>query len=343
MTKLMFSSFIIVFAICFFNTGVTFAQDEMEDVVYFEDGAVVRGKILELNTTRVIIETKGGQKINRSFKEVHTISEEKVKAEVLFVDKTKPIVPKHSFGIGLETSYFDYEEDGLMEENGFMHGVVGGYVYHSYSDNKLMINIRLKYSFGELDYDGHLVDYDGQTWTPITADTDDWIVECSGLVGYDYVLNGKHLITPFIGIGYRYWNDDIDTPGGYEREIQYWYSPIGVKTASPLSDKWTWGLTAEYDLFWRGKVKIHLSDFFPGLNDPEVDQDFGDGYGLRFSVRFERELAKNYGLSIEPHIRYWDIDKSDTETVSYYGTPIGYVWEPENETISYGLSLSFKF
>ena len=342
MTKVMFSSFIIVLAICFFYTGAAFAQDEMEDVVYFEDGAVVRGKILELNTTRVIIETKDGQKINRSFKEVRTISEEKVKAEVLFVDKTKPIVPKHSLGLGLETSYFDYEEDDLMEENGFMYGVVGNYIYHS--DNKLMININLKYSFGELDYDGHMVDYDGQTLTPITADTDDWIVECRGLVGYDYVLNGKHLITPFIGIGYRYWNDDIDTPGGYEREIQYWYSPIGVKTVSPLSDKWTWGLSAEYDLFWGGKVKSHLSDVDPGFNDPEVDQDFWDGYGLRFSVQFKRELTKNYVLSIEPYITYWNIDKSDTETLSYYGTPTGYVlYEPENETIFYGLSLNFEF
>lgn len=337
MTKLIFSCFIIVFAICFFNTKVTFAQDEMEDVVYFEDGAVVRGKILELNTTKVIIETKGGQKINRSFKEVRTILEEKVKTKVVFADGTKPIMPEHSFGIGLETGYFDYKENGLMEEDGFMYGVVGSYSYHS--DNKLMINTSLKYSFGELDYDG-------QTWsgTPITADTDDWIVECRGLVGYDYVLNGRHLITLFTGIGYRYWNDDIDTNGGYEREIQYWYSPIGVKTVSPLFDNWTWGLTAEYDLFWSGKVKSHLSDVLPGLNDPKVDQDFGDGYGLRFSVRFEKELKKNYALSIEPYIRYWDIDKSDTATLSYYGTPsVYYVYEPENETTSYGLRLNFEF
>ena len=252
------------------------------------------------------------------------------------MNKTKPIMPEHSFGIGLETSYFDYKENGLMEEDGFMSGVVGSYSYHS--DSKLMINTSLKYSFGELDYDG-------QTWggTPITEDADDWIVECRGLVGYDYVLNGKHLITLFTGIGYRYWNDDIDTPGGYEREIQYWYSPIGVKTVSPLSDKWTWGLTAEYDLFWSGKVKSHLSDVHPGLNDPEVDQDFGDGYGLKFSIRFEKELTKNYALSIEPYIRYWDIDKSDTAILSYYGIPDRYVYEPKNETTSYGLRLNFEF
>jgi hypothetical protein len=261
-----------------------------------------------------------------------------VLSTVAFGDDIKPIVPKHSFGIGLETMYFDYEEEDIdMKEDGFMYGLIGKYTYHG--DGKLMINASLEYVAGDD------LDYDGQTWggTPLKEDTDGWIVQSRGLIGYDYVFNGKHLITPFIGIAYRYWNDDLGGIGGYEREIEYWYSPIGIKTVSPLPDKWTWGISAEYDLFWSGKVKSHLSDALAGLNDPEVDQDFGDGYGLRFSVRFERELTKNYALSIEPYIRYWDIDKSDTETLSYYGTPIGYVYEPENETTSYGLRLSFVF
>ena len=126
----MLSSFVIVFTICFFNTGATFAQDEMEDVVYFEDGAVVRGKILELNTTRVIIETKGGQKINRSFKEVLTISEEKVKSEVSFIGDTKAIVPKHGFDAAhaqenyqteIFVNYYRSEDDDDLEMK--MHGL----------------------------------------------------------------------------------------------------------------------------------------------------------------------------------------------------------------------------
>jgi len=261
-----------------------------------------------------------------------------VLSAVAFADDTKSIAPKHSFGIGLETMYFDYEEDSVdMEEDGFMYGLIGDYTYHG--DDKLMLKASLEYAAG------NDLDYDGKTWdgTPVKEDTDDWIVECRGLIGYDYVLNGKNLITPFVGIAYRYWNDDIGGIGGYEREIEYWYSPIGIRTVSPLSDKWTWGISAEYDLFWSGKVKSHLSDVDSGLNDPEVDQDFGDGYGLRFSVQFNWELNKNYALSIEPYIRYWHIDKSDTKTLSYYGTPIGYVYEPENETTSYGLRLSIAF
>jgi hypothetical protein len=260
-----------------------------------------------------------------------------VSSTVAFGDDIKPIVPKYIFGIGLETMYFDYGEKSIdMEEKGFMYGLMGKYTYHG--DNKLMLNASLEYVSGELDYNG-------QTWRgiPLKADTDDWIVQSRGLIGYDYVFNGKHLITPFIGIASRYWNDVIGGIGGYEREIAYWYSPIGIKTVSPLSDKWTWGLSAEYDLFLVGEVKTHLNDVALGANDPEVDQDFGNGYGLRFSVRFERELTKNYALSIEPYIRYWDIDKSSTATITYDGKPIGHLHEPANETTSYGLRLIFVF
>ena len=244
----------------------------------------------------------------------------------------------HRFRISFDTTYFDYqEEDGdLMEEDGFMFGLKGDYTYHR--GNRLMAGFSLEYLTGDLDYDG-------ETWggAPVKEDTDDWIVECRGLAGYHFFLKGKHLLTPFLGIGYRYWNDDTGGAGGYEREVEYWYSPLGIKIDGLLSDKWTWGISAEYDLFWKGKVKSHLSDVSSDFNDSKVDQDFGDGYGLMFSFRLERKLIKRYSLSIEPYFRYWSVDESDTDILSYSGQPIGYVYEPENETFCYGLRLGIVF
>ena len=258
---------------------------------------------------------------------------------VMKINKTKKfglMLSESSFKIGFDTRYFDYEEDSLMEESGWMYGIVGSYIYHG--NNKLMFETSFSYVFGE-------IDYDGQTWsgTPLGADTDDWIFEWRGLIGKDYRLKGSSIITPFMGIGYRYWNDNIDASGGYEREIQYWYLPIGVKTISPLIGNWTWGMSMEYDLFLGGEVKSHISDIHPAYNDPENDQDFGDGYGVGFSLQFNRKLSNNYGFSIEPYIRYWDIDESDTSTLTEYGIPIDYMVEPENETIVYGLRLNITF
>ena len=89
------------------------------------------------------------------------------------------------------------------------------------------------------------------------------------------------------------------------------------------------------------RSKSHFSDIFPGLNDPQNDQNFGDGYGVKLSLQFNRKLSNNYGVSIEPYISYWDIDKSDLSTVTLYGVPIGYVVEPENETT--GIWVAIKF
>lgn len=250
-----------------------------------------------------------------------------------FADDTKPTT--HSFEIGLETIYVDYKEDSVpMSIDGPMYGLLGDYTLHA--ENRIMFNVNLEFLFGELDYTG--ATWDG---TPSTADTDDWIVELRSLLGYDFHISGQHIVTPFIGIGYRYWNDEIGGIGGYEREIEYWYSPIGIKTISPLSDNWTWGASVEYDHLWEGNTTSHLSGAVAGLNDPEVNQE--DGYGVRISLQFRRELTRNRGLIIEPYLRYWEIDRSDNATLTFGGAPIGFVWEPENDTTIYGLRLSYKF
>ncbi|MGD8549303.1 MAG: autotransporter outer membrane beta-barrel domain-containing protein [Desulfobacterales bacterium] len=255
---------------------------------------------------------------------------------VACADNTELMIGENTFQFGFDIRYLDYEEDGLIEEDGLMYGIAGSYIYHG--NNKLMFETSFSLVFGEIDYDGQT-----QSGTPLKADTDDWIFEWRGLIGKDYRFKSSSIITPFMGIGYRYWNDDIDASGGYEREIQYWYLPVGVKTISPLNGNWTWGISLEYDLFLGGKVQSHLSDVQPVYNDPENDQDFGDGYGLALSLKFNRNLSNSYGFSIEPYIRYWDIDESDTSTLTSYGIPIAYVVEPDNETIAYGLRLNITF
>lgn len=255
--------------------------------------------------------------------------------------QAKALVNAYSFKIGPDMRYVSYEEDSIdIEIDGFMYGVSGEIAYHGISDGKapLMSILSVELLAGEMDYDGG-------TWggDSVKADTDDWIFQARELLGYDFFVKGNHLITPFVGIGYRYWNDEIDGIGGYEREIQYWYSPIGVQTLSRLSDQWTLGLSAEYDIFWTGRVKSHLSDVSPGFNDPSVSQDFGDGYGLRFSADFTRKFSDRYSMVIEPYITYWDIDDSDLATLRFQGVPVGRVYEPANETLSYGLRVSFGF
>jgi hypothetical protein len=260
----------------------------------------------------------------------------------VWADDTELAFPKHTFALGVGVSYFDWEEDVPpvhVKRDGWMHEVVAGYTYH----DKVMLNASLNYSRGELDYDGYTrtsTPDGGVEYTPSKTDTDSYIVECRGLIGYDFMFRAKHLLTPFLGIGYRYWNREHSKPRGFDIDTEYWYAPIGIKTHSPLSDSWTWGMSLEYDLFWYGEVDSEVP------NEPRLHLD--SGYGARFSLRFGRQLTKNAALSLEPYITYWDINKSDVEFVALPGPDpelydVRGAWEPESETVSYGLRVSLEF
>ncbi|MDY6989302.1 MAG: autotransporter outer membrane beta-barrel domain-containing protein [Thermodesulfobacteriota bacterium] len=251
--------------------------------------------------------------------------------------ETTPLVERHTFAIGVDVSHFDNEEPNVrpgidVEHEGSMYGVVGEYAYH----NEIMMSASLDYSTGDPDYDGYT-----QFGVPMKADVDAVVVECRGLIGYDYVLGRNHVVTPFVGVGYRYWENDLKGDRGLTKEVEYWYSPVGIKTYSPLSGKWTWGASLEYDVFWDGEADTDVSGM-PTFH-------FDSGYGARLSLRFGRELTANVALFFEPYITYWDIDESDVEL---YAIPAGtgpnqYMVlgsiEPDNETATYGLRVRLEF
>jgi hypothetical protein len=247
--------------------------------------------------------------------------------------ETSSLLKKHTFELGPEISYIIYKEPGLMEEKGMMYGLFGSYTYH----NKLMLKVEGKGSWGQVDYDGEL-----QDGTPYTIDNiTDYMLEFRGLVGYDFPVAEATIFTPYIGIGYRYLNDDSSSdPAGYERESNYLYSPIGISFIVGLANDWSIGVTGEYDYFWGGKQKSHLSDFDPGLNDVKNRQK--KGYGLRGSIALQKKI-RTVAIKVEPFIRYWNIKKSETETITYYGTPIGTGWEPKNNSTEVGVMLGVKF
>ncbi len=246
---------------------------------------------------------------------------------------------REGFKLGFDAVSFNYEEPGLMEEDGTLYGLYANYSVHG--ADRLMGEISLNYVWGSLTYDGAIVDLITFEETPVKEETDDWIVEARVLVGYDYKLKNSAIITPFSGYGYRYLNDEIGGIGGYEREVRYWYLPIGVKALSSLTANRIWGISIEYDLFLNGKVKSHISDVDPAFNDPKNDQDFGDGYGWRISLELNQKLSDKLSLCIEPYYRMWDIKQSDISTLRVYGIPFRYGVEPDNETKTFGLRLTF--
>lgn len=240
----------------------------------------------------------------------------------------------HTWELGTEISNITYREPGIMKEDGMMYGVVGSYAYH----NNFMLKGEGKASFGQVDY--------SSSSSGTLSSINDYMLEFRGLGGYDFALTKEITLTPFTGFGYRYLNDDTSGKrtstgaAGYERESNYFYSPIGAEVMATLDQGWLLGMTAEYDIFWHGTQKSHLSDAVAGLSD--VDNAQREGYGCRGSFKVEKKTEKlNY--LVEPYIRYWRIQKSDNANVSYAGVIVGYGFEPKNTSTEYGVKLAVSY
>lgn len=241
---------------------------------------------------------------------------------------------RHTWEVGAVVSNFKYEEPGMMKNEGFLYGVQGSYTHRN--RERLMIKAEARYGYGKVDYES--------TGTGTMDGIDDHVFELRGLGGYDFRFFDRSTITPYIGLGYRYLNDDSSgrrtSTGhyGYERESNYYYSPIGIETVIELKSGWIFGIILEYDYFWKGNQISHLSDV-PGYSDVENYQN--DGYGYRGSLRFQLE-GEGIDYVIEPFIRYWDIDESEWEIFTRDGEPY-WGYEPANKSTEVGLNITIRF
>lgn len=239
----------------------------------------------------------------------------------------------NTFSLTPEVSYIKYDEPDVMEEKGFMYGLGGSYTYHN---DSFLVREEGRISYGEVDYKN----------SGTLDNIKDYIIEARAVVGYEYPASTSATLTPYAGIGYRYLNDDgegkttSDGSKAYEREIYYLYTPIGLELYSPIDDKWSFGATFEYDLFWRGWVKSHLSGAISGFNDLENTQK--RGYGLRGSLKFLRSW-EYVDVIIEPFLRYWNIKKSDDKDITYAGVTIGHGYEPKNNSTEGGVMVTCRW
>jgi hypothetical protein len=241
------------------------------------------------------------------------------------------------FDLGLSVSHIKYEEPGLMDEKGMMYGLAGDFSWRGGS--AIMLGLEARGAWGE-------VEYSGATWdgVPLTiSDIPDYLLEGRGLIGLD-VVSTEITLTPFTGLGYRYLNDGLQekASGGYEREANYFYSPLGGELIADLGDGWFFSARVEYDIFWRGQQVSHFSDVAAEYNDPENDQD--KGYGIKGSVRIgKRGGDGEIGFAVEPFVNYWKIEDSETATLTQNGWAVGEVIEPRNESTEFGAALKLIF
>ncbi len=250
--------------------------------------------------------------------------------------KTNPIISlktEESIEIGLQTYWYKYKEE--VDGNFFM-STTGQKYGLSLSGTKRLGEHA--YLLGDLRCAAGDVKYKNDSGT--AGFVPDYMYEARLLLGVEKEFDTL-LLSPFIGIGYRYLYNDLRDLGnnGYRRESQYIYIPIGITHRFRLNYKARISTTFEYDYFVQGKQTSYLSDIGPAyasvFGDPVNYQNHG--YGLRFSTSHEEEH-----WSIGLFFHYWRIGDSE---VNYYSDPplLYSIIEPKNETKEIGLQVKYRF
>lgn len=228
--------------------------------------------------------------------------------------------------LGMYLSDITYTEPDVMQEEGSLTGFIARYNSHKQGDFSAL---ELHYATGYMDYEG----------SGKMTDIPDTMFEIRGLLGSDTNVELGYQVTTYIGLGYRYLNDDSSgmlsntLASGYEREQTYLYVPLGLQIAQrPVPKKWYFSARLEYDFFLFGKNTSHLGDI-PGYDDVSLNQN--DGYGYRASIAFNKEITLGAAITIEPFYRYWNVSDSN---VTYDSMGRGWI-EPYNYSKEFGISL----
>jgi hypothetical protein len=240
----------------------------------------------------------------------------------------------HRFEMASEMFYMHYKEPGVMKNEGLM---VGGDLNYHYR-NKLMLGLENRIAFGEADYHSHD--------TGMAINNDAFLLETRAVMGAD--LRGEEFaVIPFSGFGYRYFYEDRSGSqratgvGGYERNSNYLYSPVGVGFEYYINELWTADLLGEFDVFWAGFQRSVTGDALAGAPTLYNEQGFMEGYGFKGTAGVSRQVQK-MTVRLAGFYHYWDIgeSKNDTETI---GGTTARMDVPRNKTQEIGGQISFLF
>ncbi len=231
------------------------------------------------------------------------------------------------FSIGFVAQALEYEEDGVLSESTLQGLEVRFFDRRGYWNGAL--DLRVMGGTGE--YDGDSRANPGST---LDEDTSEFLYEIEYRLGH----HATSWAAPFAGIGYRRWQHDINGTNGYDRRLEYIYSPVGVQFDGTFGGRGYWSLYAAYNFLWDGRIKSEFTDAGDMAAPPDGNarNSLSGGGGFDVSLMLSFELETGATVGVRPFIRYWDIDSSSTHS----GTENV---EPEHEITSAGAYVFFTF
>lgn len=237
-----------------------------------------------------------------------------------------------TFTISPKVIYFSYHEQ-IMDETGYLAGV-NTEVTHT-TNQGYFFGLEAEGLGGELRYEGMYSDGTG-----LNCDTHDFLFQSTAAVGKKFTMSSWQL-TPYTGLKYRYWRDDIIAEGGYLRQISQFYLPVGLNTQYKFNNSWNVKVKMEGSLLIAGRVYSNLSDVGNGYSDITNHQNFASGAGSRISATLENK-SEGYSLGISPYFEWYEVKTSKKASSQIGDQPVKFI-EPHNTTWMLGLSCSLSF
>lgn len=279
-------------------------------------------------------------------------------------------------------NYYGYPVSDKVKKEGYLYGIYGAKTFNfshpidSWRDFldryeiPNFIRIEVEANRGETSYDSYITD-------KLTGH-DAWNAEGRLLVGYDLLWSPSTIVTPYVGAGYKWAEDDtggyidfiVDDYVPFTRQTSYFYIPIGVETLSKISEKWDISYKLEGNVAPFGSTDFFLNEI-PGpisaidgdtglpvdIMFNKTEADLGVGYGVRTSMKFIRKFSA-FDFYVEPFFRYQYFDKGEEVQLQAHGidngkdyvsvfpdlvTPYKGLWDEENHTTSYGIRTGVQF
>ncbi len=151
----------------------------------------------------------------------------------------------------------------------------------------------------------------------------------------------------YIGIGYRYLNNQLSGLGGYRREQTYYYIPIGFHVSDGMFID---GLFARYGAEARylflGVNKTHIGDAISNIDPSVLKMIQKNNFGLRVHSGFEYFLSNDFKIFMQISADYWYVRESSTAIATYISNGVSYKGvfvEPANNTVQFGVEFGIGF
>lgn len=244
---------------------------------------------------------------------------------------------KHHINLGFETFYRDYSEDlvwpAKSDERGMLYGVVLGYEHKA--PQVIMLAVDFDLAFGKTHYDGSLQNMYGEFLAPWQSITANSFLNIDTEIGYTFLKSGRHLLTPFVGLGVSGWGRGLDDFS----EIYAWsYASIGLQYDYDAGEHWQYGLHA--------KVMPMLYGTMEAIDISSEEMILGNKTHFEISAPIlykDNPCSKNY-WRLTPYYQYQAFGESNIVPVDgYYGSLGIGIGEPASRTHILGFKIEYSF